>query len=101
MQKRRKNKKRAGSFKNPHTYLLSGLLVCKKCNGFYYGNKRTKQKENKKYVYYKYVCQHRDKLNNCTAEELNKSEVEDLVINELKKVLLDSKNINKIVDKIN
>ena len=101
MQKRRKNKKRPGSFKNPHTYLLSGLLVCKKCNGFYYGNKRTKQKENKKYVYYKYVCQHRDKLNNCTAEELNKSEVEDLVINELKKVLLDSKNINKIVDKIN
>ena len=25
-----------------------------------------------KYVYYKYVCQHRDKLNNCKAEELNK-----------------------------
>ena len=101
MQKRRKNKKRPGSFKNPHTYLLSGLLVCKNCNGFYYGNKRTKQKDNKKYVYYKYVCQHRDKLNNCKAEELNKHEVEDLVINELKKVLLDSNNIDKIVNKIN
>jgi len=101
MQKRRKNKKRPGSFKNLHTYLLSGLLVCKKCNGFYYGNKRTKHKSNKSYVYYKYVCQNKDKLHNCNAEELNKNEVEDLVIDELKKVLLNPNNIDKIVDKIN
>ena len=101
MQKRRKNKKQPGSFKSSYTYLLSGLLVCKKCNGYYYGNKRTKNKNNKSYIYYKYVCQHRDKLNNCTAEELNKDEVEDLVINELKRVLLNPNNIDKIVDKIN
>ena len=101
MIKRKKNKRIPGSFKSNEIYLLSGLLICSKCNGSYYGTRRIKSKKSKTYYYYKYVCQNRNKLHNCTADELNRDDVENLIISELKNVLLNPNNIDKIVDKIN
>lgn len=78
-------------------YILSGLLRCAKCGGAFVGSTTT----NKKGSEYKfYSCANKKRLHTCDAKNIAANDIEPLVLNILKKEILDEGMIEKVADLI-
>ena len=99
--KRKRNKKRTGSYRPVDPYILSGILTCSKCGSPYYGQKSKRNKKDVTYSYHKYMCSHRNKIDKCTGANINRDDIETLVMNELQKLLLLPSNLDILVNKVN
>lgn len=99
--KRDENKKGSAQFKAKTVYLLSGLIQCGKCGGNYVGHTTKKIKNGKEYKSSFYQCTNRNKLGNCDSIRLKKDELEKYIIDLIYKKLLDTEEVNKLIEQIN
>ncbi|MCT4508473.1 MAG: recombinase family protein [Tepidibacter sp.] len=91
-------KKAPGANKAKELYLLSGLIFCGECGRRMHGNRRT-QKNKQKYSSYRCSC--RMKSEKCKNKEIRKEYIEEFVLSELEKNILNDEAIPYIVKKIN
>ena len=93
----KKNKKAPARMKAEEEYLLSTKIFCGKCNSTMVGMSGRGRNDNK-YGYYR--CKNSlSTIKTCDKKSISKYNIEDLVINETKKVLTD-KNIEKIAKEV-
>lgn len=98
-EKMKKNKAKAATFKAKEYYVLSGKLYCGKCDNKMVGNRaRISRKTNQKTSYY--LCSGKKLYKKCDLKAFRKEFVEDLVINEIKNFLSDSKRLEMIAERI-
>lgn len=93
-----KRKKAPGTNKAKVEYLLSGLIKCGECGYSMNGNRRT---SNIKPDYISYRCGCRHSKHECTNKEIRKEYIEEFVLAELEKHILNEKAIPLIVEKVN
>ncbi len=94
-QKMIENKKRAGSFKAKHMYILSGIIFCGECGEPMFGNFRKGGRH--KLPYASYRCGNRKSHRGCCNKEIRREYVEDFVLESLQKVLFAPKASKQIV----
>jgi site-specific DNA recombinase len=90
------NKKRARSQKKGETYLLQGLLVCKRCGRAYCGGKKKRESKTSFYLYYRCTGNdvarfHGTRL--CFSKQANANAIEILVWEEVKNLLKNPQRI--------
>lgn len=78
-------KQSASRYVDESNYLLTGLLVCGHCGGKMIGRVDTK-KSNKNYRYYRYVCNSYMKKGLCFFHHIHRDEIEQAIIDRIKKV---------------
>lgn len=82
-----------GSYKAKQTYLLSGIIKCGDCGSTYAGAKKN--------MYWSvYECMGHKK-GSCKNKAVNKKDIENLVVNELKKKLNSILNDTSLLEKVN
>lgn len=91
-------KKAPGANKAKETYLVSGLIFCGECGASMQGNRRN-PKDKPRYVSYRCSC--RLQKRTCDNKEIRKEYVEEFVLSELEKNILNDKAIPILVEKIN
>lgn len=91
-------KKAPGANKAKENYLLSGLVFCGDCSSGMHGNRR---KPKNKPMYVSYRCGSRGQKRDCDNKEIRKEYVEEFVLSELEKNILNEKAIPVLVKKIN
>ncbi|WP_252235070.1 recombinase family protein [Clostridium sp. ZS1] len=87
-----------GANKATVNYLLSGLIKCGECGYGMYGNKRTNTRGNE---YISYRCGGRNKKHICDNYEIRKEYIEEFVLTELERKILNDRNIPVLVKKLN
>lgn len=99
VQQKRKTKK-SGEASSKNLYLLSGLITCGKCGGIYTGSTSVKEKNGNVYKTGYYKCSNRNKLTKCDMPIIKQAEIEDIVIKLLTDKLLNSADIDNVVNKV-
>ncbi len=99
--KKESNSKNTAQYKAKNVYLLSGLIKCSKCGGNYIGHTTKKIKNEKEYKSSFYQCTNRNKLGKCDSIRLKKDELEKYIVNLIYKRLLDTEEVNKLIEQIN
>lgn len=97
LKQRRRSK---GQHKAKEVYLLTGLVECAECGSAYHGSSRIGGRNKSKYVSYR--CSKRKKLENpCKCKEINKSLLDEFVVNQLYTTLLNPINLQQLHEEIN
>ncbi len=79
-------------------YILSGKLICGKCNHKMFGESGTSHTKN---IHYYYSCAlHRKNTSKCDKKSIQKQLLEDIVIETIGQMLGTEKNIQFLADKI-
>lgn len=87
------------SQKAKEIYLLSGLVKCGICGYSYHGNRR---KAKNKPIYTSYRCGGKKKSpKSCCSKEIRKSYLEEFVLGELERCLVNDNTAKDIKDKVN
>lgn len=90
-----KNKKAPARHKAEDEYLLTTKLFCGKCQCFMVGECGTSAT---KQVYHYYKCISAKKKTGCDKKAVKKEWIENLVIEQIKKILLDDELLDKLAD---
>lgn len=96
----KKRKKAPASNKAKELYLLQGLIRCGNCGSNYEGNRR-KRKDRPLYVSYRCGARHRKDNVCCDNKEIRREYIEEFVLSEIEKRILNDKAIPILVEKIN
>lgn len=97
LKQRRRSK---GQHKAKEVYLLTGLVECAECGSAYHGSSRIGGRNKQKYVSYR--CSKRKKLENpCKCKEINKSLLDEFVVNQLYTTLLNQTNLEQLLEEVN
>ena len=97
LKQRRRSK---GQHKAKEVYLLTGLVECAECGSAYHGSSRIGGRNKSKYVSYR--CSKRKKLENpCKCKEINKSLLDEFVVNQLYTTLLNQTNLEQLLESVN
>ena len=93
------NLDRGGSFKAKEVYILSGLIYCGDCGMSMHGNTRYCGRNKLKYVTYR--CSGRSQKRDCKRRELNKTYIENFVLDVLYNNLFNQNSILKLTEMLN
>ncbi|MBQ6896716.1 MAG: recombinase family protein [Oscillospiraceae bacterium] len=93
-----KNKKAPAHFKAEEEYILSSKLVCGYCETYMCGESGTSH-TGATYHYYKCMAV-KKKKNNCKKKTVRKDWIENIVINEITKIIFDDDTIESIVSMV-
>lgn len=97
LKQRRRSK---GQHKAKEVYLLTGLVECAECGSAYHGSSRIGGRNKSKYVSYR--CSRRKKLENpCKCKEINKTLLDEFVVNQLYTTLLNQTNLEPLLEEVN
>lgn len=97
LKQRRRSK---GQHKAKEVYLLTGLVECAECGSAYHGSSRIGGRNKSKYVSYR--CSKRKKLENpCKCKEINKTLLDEFVVNQLYTTLLNQTNLEQLLEEVN
>ena len=97
LKQRRRSK---GQNKAKEVYLLTGLVECAECGSAYHGSSRIGGRNKSKYVSYR--CSRRKKLENpCKCKEINKTLLDEFVVNQLYTTLLNQTNLEQLLEEVN
>lgn len=92
---RTKSQKRAKTM-----YLLSGLVYCSECGSKYHGSARKGGRNKQEYVSYR--CSKRNAIDKqCSCKEINRTVLDDFVLNQLFDLILDENNIEQLYERVN
>lgn len=94
----KKRKKAPASNKAKELYLLQGLIRCGECGSNFEGNRRKKKD---KPLYVSYRCGARHRKVTCDNKEIRREYIEEYVLTELEKRVLNDLAIEKLLVKIN
>lgn len=93
-----RNRKTSGMYKAKNVYLLSGLIRCGICGDTYQGNSRY---SGRGWKYVSYRCARRTKLRTaCGNRELGSSIVEEFVLHELGRKLLNERTMAQLTRRL-
>lgn len=91
------NKKAPAKHKAEDEYLLTTKLYCGKCGCFMVGESGTSQQRKLVHRYYKCVSVKKHK--GCDKKTVRKEWIEDIVINQIKRIIFDNELIETIADR--
>lgn len=94
----KKRKKAPGAHKATTFYLLSSLIRCGECHHMYQGNKR-KDKYGNDYISYRCGC--RKQKRDCNNKEIKRDYLEEFVLTELEKHVLNDEAIPDLSKELN
>lgn len=94
----KKRKRAPGTNKATTFYLLTGLVRCGECRHMYQGNKRYDSYKN---VYISYRCGCRKQKRGCDNKEIRRDELEEFVLTELEKHVLNDDAIPALSKELN
>lgn len=94
----KKRKRAPGANKASTFYLLTGLVRCGECGHMYQGNKRYDSYKN---VYISYRCGCRKQKRGCDNKEIRRDELEEFVLTELEKHVLNDDAIPALSKELN
>ena len=86
-------------------YSLTGKIICGKCGAHFFGIRSASVHRGKKYDYKYYCCSESKTYRTCSCKRVRKDFLEDIVLEEIKKNILNEKSIyqiaNEIISKLN
>lgn len=94
----KKRKRAPGTNKATTFYLLTGLVRCGECGHMYQGNKRYDSYKN---IYVSYRCGCRKQKRDCDNKEIRRDELEEFVLTELEKHVLNDDAIPVLSEELN
>ena len=89
------NKKAPARYKADDRYLLTGKLMCGRCNAYFAGESGTSMTERK---YYYYKCGNAKRKTGCDMKAVKKQWIEDIVLENTMKMLFDDELMAELVD---
>lgn len=100
VQQRHKSKRYVKPRKRKDLYSLTGKIICGKCEKHFFGIRSASVQRGKKYDYKYYVCSTSKTYNECSCKRIRKDLLEEIVLNEIKKHILNEKAIYQIANEI-
>lgn len=100
VQQRHKNRNYVRPRKRKDLYSLTGKIVCGKCGAHFFGIRSASTQRGKKYDYKYYVCSTSKTYHTCSCKRVRKDFLEDSVLGEIKKYILNEKAIYQIANEI-
>ena len=100
VQKRHKSQRYVKPRKRKDLYSLTGKIICGKCNQHFFGIRSASVHRGKKYDYKYYVCSTSKTYAECSCKRIRKDQLEDVVLGEIKKHILNEKAIYQIANEI-
>lgn len=100
VQQRHKSQHRIKPRKRKDLYSLTGKIICGKCKQHFFGIRSASVQRGKKYDYKYYVCSTSKTYAECSCKRVRKDHLEDVVLGEIKKHILNEKSIHRIANEI-
>ena len=100
VQKRHKSHNYVRPRKRKDLYSLTGKIICGKCKKHFFGIRSASVQRGKKYDYKYYVCSTSKTYSECSCKRVRKDFLEETVLNEIKKNILNEKAIYQIANEI-
>lgn len=100
VQQRHKSRNYVRPRKRKDLYSLTGKIICGKCGKHFFGIRSASVQRGKKYSYKYYICSTSKTYSECSCKRIRKDLLEETVLNEIKKHILNEKAIYKIANEI-
>lgn len=100
VQQRHKSQNYVKPRKRKDLYSLTGKIICGKCKKHFFGIRSASVQRGKKYDYKYYVCSTSKTYAECSCKRVRKDYLEETVLNEIKKHILNEKAIYQIANEI-
>ena len=100
VQQRHKSQRYVKPRKRKDLYSLTGKIICGKCGKHFFGIRSASVQRGKKYDYKYYVCSTSKTYSECSCKRIRKDFIEETVLNEIKKHILNEKAIYRIANEI-
>lgn len=100
VQQRHKSQNYVKPRKRKDLYSLTGKIICGKCGKHFFGIRSASVQRGKKYDYKYYVCSTSKTYAECSCKRVRKDYLEETVLNEIKKHILNEKAIYQIANEI-
>lgn len=100
VQQRHSRQKDVSPRKRKDLYSLTGKIHCKKCGNHFFGIRSGSVQNGKKYDYKYYVCSESKGYRTCDCKRIRKDYIEEVVLTEIKKHILNERAIYQIADEI-
>jgi hypothetical protein len=81
-------------------YALTGKIECRQCGSHFFGSRATARYKEKKLTYEYYVCQSRHVYNACDCKRIKKHHLENIILSEIKRSVLNEKDMERIAHEI-
>lgn len=100
VQQRHKSRNYVRPRKRKDLYSLTGKIICGKCGKHFFGIRSASVQRGKKYSYKYYICSTSKTYSECSCKRIRKDLLEETVLNEIKKHILNEKAIYRIANEI-
>lgn len=100
VQQRHKSRNYVKPRKRKDLYSLTGKIICGKCGKHFFGIRSASVQRGKKYDYKYYVCSTSKTYSECTCKRVRKDFLEETVLSEIKKHILNEKAIHRIANEV-
>lgn len=100
VQERKQANKLVKPRKRKDLYALTGKIYCGLCGAHFFGIRSGSKQKNKYYDYKYYVCANRKNYRTCKCGQLRKDYIENLLITEIKKNILNDTAIDRLASEI-
>ena len=100
VQRRHQSAKPVSPRKHKDLYSLTGKIICGKCGAHFFGIRSGSVQRGKKYDYKYYVCSESKNYQSCSCKRIRKDFLEEVVLDKIKKHILNEESIRQIADEI-
>lgn len=96
VQERKNANKQVSPRKKKRLYSLTGKIYCNMCGAHFYGMQSGSTQNGKHYAYRYYVCSNRKGYQSCKCDRIRKDYIENVVLQEIKKRVLNEDAIKRL-----
>ena len=100
VQDRKNANKQVQPRKRKSLYALTGKIYCGVCGSHFYGMQSGSTQNGKYYAYKYYICSNRKGYQSCHCDRIRKDYIEDIVLQEIKKRILNEDAIKQLASDI-
>lgn len=86
--------------KHKELYSLTGKIFCALCGSHFFGMKSGSQQRNIYFEYKYYICRNRKSYRTCNCRKVRKEKLEDLILSEIKRRVLNEHDMERIAHEI-
>ena len=94
------DKMKASPRKHKELYALTGKIECAKCGSHFFGMKSGSQQRAIYFEYRYYICSKRKGYRTCDCRKIRKEKLEDLILSEIKKRVLNEHDMERLAREI-
>ena len=100
VQERKNANKLVQPRKKKDLYALTGKIYCDLCGSHFFGMRSGSRQKGKLYDYQYYICAKRKNYNACKCDRIRKDYLEDIVLQEIKKRILNEDAVKRLASEI-